>query len=200
LCWEALRDKALSRLESEAALGLVDEELMHFLKLLNKTEDVFTTSSCSGRIVVACNDVSPCDKKGTKMLLKSHSTISVNDLIRAIEKAECKHIWAKSSHPLLDVAVKDLQKALDIVDHAKRAGFKYSGVQRSHCCYRVIIRSNDSLYFPLFKDEDAKRLARVVSELNKFLLEGKVRLARLMSSLEAGGLLSMEAALEDLLL
>jgi len=133
-------------------------------------------------------------------LLKSHSPISVNDLVEALEKADCKHLWAKSSHPLLDISVKDLDKALDIVDHARRAGFKYSGVQRSHCCYRVIIRGNDNLHFPLFKGEDLKRLARVVSELNRFLLEGKVRLARLMSSLESGGLLSMDDVLEDLLL
>ena len=200
LCWEALKERARSRLESEGLLGLVDHEMLEFLRAFNENDEMFTTSSCAGRITVACNDVSPQDKRGTKLILKSHSPISVEDLAKALSEAGCRHVWAKSSHPLLDVAVKSLETALDLVEYAKKAGFKYSGVQKSNCCYRVIIRSNDNMYFPLFGNEETERLARIVSELNKFLLEGKVRLARLMSALEEAGLVSLDALLEDMLL
>ncbi|ABU82179.1 tRNA-wybutosine modification methyltransferase TYW3 [Ignicoccus hospitalis] len=187
--WDLMKARALERLRSEAALGMVDGELLELLNLINSHQGLFTTSSCSGRITVACSDISPDDKRSTRIIYKTHRTTSVPAIENALREAKCKHLWAKSSHPLLDLFAKELDLAWDIVDLAKKAGFKYSGVQRSGSYYRVIIRSNENIQFPLNGDDDSKKLAKVVSELNKFLLEGKVRLARLLSLLDEDGLL-----------
>ena len=183
--WELMRSRALERLAREIMNGAVDEEVLELLDALNSTEKVFTTSSCAGRITVLCSDAPPNDKVAARIMFKSHSPVSVREVKEAIENAQnCAYVWAKSSHPLLDLMVKELDLAWRLVDLAKRAGFKYSGVQRSRDYYRVIIRSNDNIQIPMDGDEDLKKLAKSVSALNKFLLDGKVKLARLISLID----------------
>ncbi len=185
-------------MEDDLSRGLVDEEMKELLRLLNLNGNLATTSSCSGRIVVACSDKGYDDKRSTRFTLKSHSPVSVEQVKRALEEADCKYVWIKSSHPLIDVATEDLETALRLVNLAQRSGFKYSGVQQGRSFYRVLIRSNDNIHIPIFKDEDLKRLARITSVVNKFLLEGKVKLARLVSMLVDEGFIEAERMIDDL--
>ena len=197
--WELMKSRALERLAREIMNGAVDEEVLELLDAINSIDKVFTTSSCAGRITVVCSDAPPNDKISARIVLKSHSPVSVRDVKEAVESAQkCAHVWAQSSHPLLDLMVKELDLAWRLVDLAKRAGFKYSGVQRSKDYYRVIIRSNDNIQIPMENGEDLKKLARTVSALNKFLLDGKVKLARLISLIDEE-LLFGEELLERLL-
>ena len=67
--WETLRNKFLRDLERELLSGKVDEEIVRLLEIINSSEDFFTTSSCSGRIVLI--DVPENgDKKRAKVLKK----------------------------------------------------------------------------------------------------------------------------------
>ncbi len=191
VCWELERVRALSRLEEHTQMGLIDDELLEFLWLLNENPHIVTTSSCSGRISILCGG-DYWDKREANLLVKSHSPISVYSVASALMKGKfCKNLWIKATHPILDLKVQDLKRALDIVRIAVKAGFKYSGVQDTPCGYRVIVKSSDSLQVPLnylvrmlrqgVRGEALRELAIITAEMNKYLLEGKVRLARLFS-------------------
>ena len=192
MCWETEKLKALSRLEEDLQMGLVDEELEELLLMLNENEDLLTTSSCAGRISILCGN-EYWNKREANMLMKSHTPVSVYAVITALRKGlGCKNLWIKATHPILDMKVSDLQKAFDLVKLAVRAGFKYSGIQKAICGYRVIIKSSDSIQAPLnhlarrvaegrIGGDALRELALITSEMNKYLLEGKVRLARLLS-------------------
>ena len=196
--WEELRGAALSKLEEDSELGLVDDELVELLKLLNRSSSSFyTTSSCAGRIILGCNDTSWEDKRNTRIPLKSHKPVRVDDVLSVLEELDCKWMWMKASYPLIDMAVRELEDALKIVDIARKAGFKYSGVQPSRReGYHVLIRGSDNVQVPVRKGMAADEVARVVSLLNKILLDGKVRLTRLISMLEDEGFID---GLEELL-
>ncbi len=196
--WDELRNNTLHRLYRDLEFELVDDELIELLQSLNKNPNIYTTSSCAGRISLGCNNVSWEDKKSTRIPFKSHKPISVNDVLGIIERIECKWMWLKVSYPLLDIAVKDLEDGLRLVDAARKAGFKYSGIQPSRGQkYHVLIRGNDNVQVPIRRRIDVKDLAHVVSLMNRILLDGKVKLARLVSILEEEGFID---GLEELLL
>ncbi|UXD22210.1 hypothetical protein IPA_02610 [Ignicoccus pacificus DSM 13166] len=176
--------------------GLVDEELIDLLLALNENENLFTTSSCAGRITIGCNGKNPEDKRGTEHLLTSHSPISVYDVFKALDGKRCQWLWIKASHPLLDIGVKDIDLAMKLVSLAKTAGFKYSGIQPSNCCYRVIVRGSDNIQYPLSGRENGHTIAKVVSHANRFLLNGKLKLVRFVGLLEDEGIIN---SLEDTL-
>ena len=189
MCWEAARARSLIKLKNDLRKGLVDEEIVHLLLALNENENVFTTSSCAGRITVGCNPTSPEDKISTEHLLVSHDPVSVDDVVTAIKDKKCFWTWIKASHPLLDLSVRDMDLASKIVGMAKEAGFKYSGIQPSNCCYRVIIRGSDNVQYPISGHEETKVIAKILSHANKFLLSGKLKLARLVGAFEREGLI-----------
>ncbi len=195
--WEELRDEALSRLYEDVERELVDDELVELLELLNRSPNVYTTSSCAGRITLGCNDTSWEDKKSTRLPFKSHKPVSVNDVLSVIEKIDCRWMWLKVSYPLLDIAVKNIDDGLKLVEVARKAGFKYSGIQPSRGQkYHVLIRGNDNVQVPLRKEIDVEELAKIISLMNRILLDGKVKLARLVSMLEEEGFID---GLEELL-
>ncbi len=194
--WEAARAGTLAKLERDLKDNLVDEELIQLLKALNEHEDMFTTSSCAGRITVGCNDVALEDKRGTEHLLVSHGPVSVYDVMKVLENKKCTWMWIKASQPLLDISVKKIDLAMKIVTIARSAGFKYSGVQPYGGQYfRVLIRGSDNVQYPLSGKEDEKVLAKVISHANAFLLNGKLKLARFVSALENENLISLEEEL-----
>ncbi|ALU12262.1 hypothetical protein EYM_01900 [Ignicoccus islandicus DSM 13165] len=188
------------RLKKDIEEGLVDEELIELLKALNENEMLFTTSSCAGRITLGCSDDFLNNKVAANNVIVSHSPVSVDLVLNALKGMECKWSWLKASHPLLDIAVKDLDLALDLVGFAQRAGFKYSGIQRSRCCYRVIVRGSDNLQAPLTGNEDPKTVAKLVGTANRFLINGKLKLTKFVSILESEGVIDGldELLLEDL--
>ncbi len=193
-----MRDEALSRLHEDVERELVDDELIELLEILNRSPNIYTTSSCAGRITLGCNNTSWEDKKSTRLPFKSHKPVSVDDVLSAIERIDCKWMWLKASYPLLDIAVRDLDDGLRLVEVARKAGFKYSGIQPSRGQkYHVLIRGNDNVQVPLKKKVDIEELAKIVSLMNRILLDGKVKLVRLISMLEEEGFID---GLEELLL
>ncbi len=192
MCWEREKLKALSRLEEDLQLGLIDEELLEFLIMLNENDYILTTSSCAGRISILCGS-EYWNKREANLLMKSHVPVSVYSVISTLKRGlRCKNLWIKATHPILDMKVIDIQKAFEVIRLAVKAGFKYSGIQDAACGYRVIVKSSDSLQVPLNyivkriiegkkSGEVLRELALITSEMNKYLLEGKVRLARLFS-------------------
>jgi tRNA wybutosine-synthesizing protein 3 len=195
MCWEAARANSLLRLKSDLERGLVDDEIIELLLAINENENMFSTSSCAGRITIGCNGKGPEDKASTEHLLTSHTPISVYDVMKALEEKNCSWLWLKASHPLLDLYVRDFDLALKLVSIARSAGFKYSGIQPSSCCYRVIIRGSDNVQYPLSGRENGYTIAKVVSHANKFLLNGKLKLARFVGALEGEGIISSDEAM-----
>ncbi len=190
MCWETLRASSLLRLKRDMESGLVDDEIVELLQALNENENVITTSSCAGRITLGCSDDFLDNKVATNNVLVSHSPVSVDEVMEKLGTIECKWTWLKASHPLLDIAVRDLETALNLVSFAQRAGFKYSGLQKSRCCYRVIVRGSDNLQIPLTGSESPKVIAKLVGTVNRFLINGKLKLAKFVSILEAEGMLN----------
>ncbi|WAQ96530.1 TYW3-like protein [Mya arenaria] len=64
--------------------GSIDAPITDIVALINANDDFFTTSSCSGRIIIVDNDSGgSVKKKGCRWVLTSHEAVSVDEVLNA---------------------------------------------------------------------------------------------------------------------
>ncbi len=128
--WENSRASALNRFKSHLEKGLVDSDIIELLKQLNNRECLFTTSSCSGRVVlIKGND--PLDKKSASLLYVWHDPSECrSEICLALDSVNEMDIsWLSLQPPILHIVTRSRNLAEQIVKCGKDAGFKRS-------CYR----------------------------------------------------------------
>ncbi|NOQ37273.1 hypothetical protein GQ472_00155 [archaeon] len=125
--FEKDKDIALSKLLIAREKGLVDVAVLGLVDAINKSDSYYTTSSCSGRIVVACAD--EANKKSSFSFLgKWHEAVDADDVKDAIGKYEGGVLWFKFEPMILHVCCKDIDSASRFLEIVYRGGFKRSGV------------------------------------------------------------------------
>ena len=67
--------------------GSFDKPIHDLMVYINALPDYFTTSSCSGRIIVFSEGTTK--KKGCRWLLTSHEIVNPDDVIKAIQSKKC---------------------------------------------------------------------------------------------------------------
>jgi tRNA wybutosine-synthesizing protein 3 len=108
--------------------GHVDKKILPLIKKINSKKDYYTTSSCSGRIVL----IKGKEKKQEGLyLFKSHERISSRELKEEMQKAAKEYhglIYSKMESCIMHIACSSLERAQSIVNKAKLAGWKNSGI------------------------------------------------------------------------
>lgn len=179
--WLIDKERYLSRLRNEISKGKVDEDIIDILNAINSIRDLYTTSSCSGRIQVAEVEY-PWEKWNYKILGKWHRPVSVDEVLEALRKGK-GNVWLKVQPPMIHIAARTLTTALRVLEIARNSGFKHSGIQGIRED-RVIVEilSLDKIEFPIMikgriivKEGE---LEGIVHLCNKILLKGKSRLIR----------------------
>ncbi|MFT4310748.1 MAG: tRNA wybutosine-synthesizing 3 family protein [Candidatus Woesearchaeota archaeon] len=114
--------------------GSCDIQIKPLLDILNAHPDVYTTSSCAGRIMVL--QKTPQSKKHeTTWLLVSHEPIIPEQVYTLpLHKDD---IWFKMEAPIIHLCVRDLHIAQYILSIAHQCGIKHSGIL--HIQPRIII-------------------------------------------------------------
>jgi tRNA wybutosine-synthesizing protein 3 len=188
--FEAEKKEALERLERRGA----DDEVMPILKRLNALDDFFTTSSCSGRIVVICLPEIGA-KREAVFVGKWHRPVRKEEVIAAIAEAPAStdaELWFIVQSPILHVACRTVDKAAALLRLALDAGFKYSGMKGTAATTgRVVVElmSTERMDVPLaaagtiFYTE--QYLEFIVQTANVMLTRGKAKLERFFESLSA---------------
>ena len=152
--------------------GQIDEHILKLCEVINSKDEYYTTSSCSGRIVLL-KDVEVKDKEN--FLFKSHDKVSFGDLKKELEKVSNKYggrVKFKFDACILHIACKDLVSAQKLYDKAKLSGWKRNGIQSSTNGRFVLeLNSSERLEFPVLDKSKVlvsdKFLKIIVSESNK---------------------------------
>ena len=191
LTFKKQKDRALERLRIQGA----DEEIVPIISEINSSEDFFTTSSCSGRIVLICLPEIGA-KREAKFVGKWHRPVTKEEVLEAIklksstgvpEKGE---VWLLSQSPILHVACRDLEKAKALLRIAIESGFKYSGIKAISKDGKVVVEivSTERMDVPLGKDGvmfcSEGYMDFILSKANFMLERGKGKLKRFYSGLE----------------
>ena len=192
LTFEKQKDRALERLRLRGA----DEEIVPIISEINSFEGFFTTSSCSGRIVlISIPEIGA--KRAAKFIGKWHRPPVCREEVQEAIKlkgregiTEGREIWLLSQSPILHVACRDLEKAKALLRIAIESGFKYSGIKAISKDGKVVVEivSTERMDVPLGKDGvmfcSEAYIDFILSKANFMLERGKGKLKRFYSGLE----------------
>ncbi|WP_456398205.1 tRNA(Phe) 7-((3-amino-3-carboxypropyl)-4-demethylwyosine(37)-N(4))-methyltransferase Taw3 [Palaeococcus sp. (in: euryarchaeotes)] len=186
--FELQKKIAMEKLEDALRKNLVDEDIISLLEKINSLENYFTTSSCSGRIVVM-EMPEFGDKLNAKWLGKWHREVSMEEVKKAIEKHEEGMIWFMLHSPILHVASRSLEDAVRLLNLGIHSGFKNSSIKSvSHKKLLVELYSTERLDIPLGENGeiwvDEEYLVKIVGMANRQLRRAKGKLSKLEGEIE----------------
>ncbi len=148
-----------------------DKKILGLCRNINSKKEYYTTSSCAGRVVLIIAD----DKKKSGLFLfRIHNKIRFRELKNELEKAGekiSKLVYFKQEPCILHVACFNLKFAQVLLDRAKLAGWKNSGIIASSKRLVCELRSTEKLELPILDKSkvlvDDKFLKLLVKEANK---------------------------------
>lgn len=153
-------------------IGEWDKKIKGLCDKINKKKNYYTTSSCSGRVVL----LKASDKKmKDAFLFRSHKKVGFNELkgvLMEIIKGYKGDVEFQQTCCILHVACQNLDDAFLLVDKAKLAGWKRSGVMNNKRNI-VELHSTESMSFPIISngnllvDDDFLKI--IVKEANSKL-------------------------------
>jgi tRNA wybutosine-synthesizing protein 3 len=146
------KQDVLSKLDKSSA-GKWDEHIVSLCKRINSKENYYTTSSCSGRIILIIDQ----EKKGEDLFLfVSHEKITFSQLKKEIALAikKNKNIKFKSEPCILHIACKTLEDAEVLYGKGKDAGFKRLGIIGTSHGFTFELNSTEKLEFPIIQNKN----------------------------------------------
>ncbi|XP_062843741.1 tRNA wybutosine-synthesizing protein 3 homolog [Trichomycterus rosablanca] len=109
--------------------GSIDEDIVSIVTFINNNENYFTTSSCSGRIILI-DGVSDCvdvQKQNCSWLFVTHKKCTKDEVTAGLEKSSGDAVF-KFEPCVLHVQCKRLEDAQRLHSVAINSGFRNSGV------------------------------------------------------------------------
>ena len=109
--------------------GSIDDKIKRLVDKINSLPDFYTTSSCSGRILLLA--IPRSNKKNeVEYLFCSHKKIKYNEIKKILKlKKELKNdVWFKVQPVIIHVACNDIKNTKKILNIARDIGFRRSGI------------------------------------------------------------------------
>ena len=124
--FEKRKEIALKKLDEAIKNREVDEPIKDFLLKINQYKNVYTTSSCAGRIIIL---VDKGNKKDSFFAGKWHNLVKAEIVWnKIIDYSKESLVWLKQEPFILHIVCKHLKDAINIVKIARDVGFKHSGI------------------------------------------------------------------------
>jgi tRNA wybutosine-synthesizing protein 3 len=171
----------LNKLDKSSA-GEWDEKIASLCRKINLKENYYTTSSCSGRIILMIDQ----DKKGKDLFLfVSHDKISLNQLKKELELAlkKGKNVKFKEEPCIFHVACKTLEDAKVFYEKGKLAGWKRLGIIGTRNGFTFELNSTEKLEFPIIQKGkilvDDNFLKIIVEDSNKKIEKNWLKIKKL---------------------
>jgi tRNA wybutosine-synthesizing protein 3 len=143
------RKKDILSKKDKSHIGKWDEKIVKLCEKINQFDNYYTTSSCSGRIII----ISDQDEKAEDLFLKRyHDYLNFEELKKDLEEIAGKNkelIKIKLDPCALHVACESLEYANELINRAKLAGWKKSGIITANKRYIVELNSTERLEFPV---------------------------------------------------
>ena len=132
-------------------IGSWDEPILKLCNVINECRNMYTTSSCSGRIVLLKDE-----KKGKGLFLfRSHQKVSFNELKEALDSVEYGGtVMFKQEPGILHVACQDLEVAIKLLSLARDSGWKHSGIIGIKGRVMVELIGTEHLDFPIMINKE----------------------------------------------
>src|SRR3989338_5583747 len=135
------RKNNVLRKQDKSKKGAIDGHIKDLINTINDSEDYYTTSSCSGRIVLL--KLSESKKKNeAEWIFTSHELVDADDILEVLKNVPEEQVWLRFEPPIIHVCCKNLESAEKLLEVARVSSFKKSGIF-SVKTLSVEINSND---------------------------------------------------------
>ncbi len=185
--WEEDKLAAWRRIWEDLEIGYLDEDALPVILELFARPGAYTSSSCSGRITVI-DAVFPWRKEDASIVFKVHRPVKPEE-VEAVAARPFKHrLWLSVQGPIYHVYVRGVGEAEEILEAAREAGFKHSGVMVIGADRLLLeLRTGIRIAAPLL-DKEQRYYADIhglTNVANKALAEAKERNKRLLEALRS---------------
>jgi len=124
--FEMVKRRHKKRLEEAVKKREADEAIIPLCEFINSTRHFFTSSSCSGRILLLA--LKGKRKRDASFHRKWHRKVSFEEVWRGIEDAKNCELWFKTEPFIIHIGASSLKKAEKILDIKNKAGVKRGGI------------------------------------------------------------------------
>jgi len=185
------KQDVLSKID-KSSVGKWDEKIASLCRKINSKENYYTTSSCSGRIVLMIDQ----EKKGEDLFLfVSHDKISFKKFKEELwvllkkepnlvenRKRNLK-IKFKMEPCILHIACETLEDAEKLFEIGKNAGWKRLGIIGTSHGFTFELNSTEKLEFPIIQNKkilvDDNFLKIILEDANEKLEKGWLKIKKL---------------------
>ena len=126
----------------------VDEDIKKLVDLINSKEDYYSTSSCSGRIVL----IRQAKKNKAKWLFVSHREVNFKQIKDALKHIPKGLIWLKQEDIILHITCNSIEDAKKLLGLIRKLGFKRTGIISLDRKITIEIKGNEYMDVPIAKD------------------------------------------------
>ncbi len=113
--------------QDKSKKGSIDKKIKALVETINSLPAYYTTSSCSGRIVLFSSD--PSGRKDRfQWHFVSHDVVSYPKLKQAFEKISEKEVWFMIEPIIMHIAACDIAHAKKLLYLARDIGYKRAGI------------------------------------------------------------------------
>ncbi len=183
--WFRRKEEFRKRLFEDLEIGYLDRDILDILRKLFEFEDVYTISSCSGRITLL-DALMPWHRKGSTILFKKHTPIEFEEIKPYMNVRVVNRLWLVVTGPIIHASTLNISAARKLLRIGRKAGMKHSGILSFSVDKGFIVELKTGVRIANLiktKDEtvvkDDRTLQYLVEISNEALLEGKEKLNRL---------------------
>lgn len=193
MSFEQSKKDTLSRMD-KSNKGSVDAPILYLLDLINKRQNYYSTSSCSGRIrlLVEAKSQRKCD---SEVLFTSHELVEdkrIDELwdqtINFAKQNSEDSLWFKQEALILHIACKDTDSAIEFLNLVRESGLKRSGIISLGKAPVVEILGSERLETIIVRDGKVlvtkEYLTILLEEANKRFAQNSKRIKRLEEALK----------------
>ncbi len=165
--------------------GDVDEPIIPLIEYLNSLANYYTTSSCSGRIMLLTeSDVKP----DVKWLFVSHEVVEFDTIWNALAELPEERVWLRQENLILHVACRMIDDADRLLKIARDIGLRRSGIIADSNVIIVEICSTEKMDVPIAEHGklivSKEYAAFIVNIANEKFLKGREKLMSLESNVK----------------
>ena len=160
--------------------NLVDNKMLEINRIINDNENLVTTSSCAGRIIIIGKKALR-EKYNTHFFLKTHDALEKKYNIQDLDFKN--ELWLLYEPPNIHIKCKDLTSAKMLHQFALKAKLSKSKFQSIKKPYVVEILGTGNLQIPIGFDGkleiDQNYFDKIINVANQILIEEQNRLKSL---------------------
>lgn len=135
--------------EDKSRKGYIDEPIQGLIDIINDCAEYYTTSSCSGRILII--DIKEKKRKDcSEFLLNAHAAISGKQLLEVLNNSDKENVWLLVQPPILHIATPTLECGMTLLRKMRNQGCKRAGIISSTTEKTIVeIKGTEQMELPL---------------------------------------------------